>query len=72
MRRLAQICALMIVCIFASACTHEVQVASQAPPRTKTHALMARQVENAVDLGDADAEARRWRKRLAANARLWP
>jgi Flp pilus assembly protein TadD len=60
--------AVLIVCIFASACTHEVQVASQAPPRTKTHALMARQVENAVDLGDADAEARRWRKRLAANA----
>ncbi len=49
-------------------CTHEVQVASQAPPRTKTHALMARQVENAVDFGDSDVEARRWRKRLAANA----
>jgi tetratricopeptide (TPR) repeat protein len=54
--------------MFCVSCTHEVQIASQAPPRTKTHALMARQVENAVDLGDADAEARRWRKRLAANA----
>jgi Flp pilus assembly protein TadD len=30
--------------------------------------LLARQVENAVDLGDGDVEARRWRKRLAANA----
>jgi Flp pilus assembly protein TadD len=29
---------------------------------------MMRQVENAVDLGDGDAEARRWRQRLAANA----
>jgi len=29
---------------------------------------MARQVENAVDLGDGDVEARRWRKRLAINA----
>jgi Flp pilus assembly protein TadD len=49
-------------------CTHEVQIASQAPPHTKTHAVLARQVENAVDFGDADVEARRWRKRLAANA----
>jgi tetratricopeptide (TPR) repeat protein len=54
--------------MFCVSCTHEVQIASQAPPRTKTRALMARQVENAVDLGDADAEARRWCKRLAANA----
>ncbi len=29
---------------------------------------MMRQVENAVDLGDGDVEARRWRQRLAANA----
>jgi len=29
---------------------------------------MMRQVENAVDLGDGDAEMRRWRQRLAANA----
>jgi Flp pilus assembly protein TadD len=56
---------LMLGC---ASCTHEVQVASQAPPHTKTHAVLARQVENAVDFGDSDAEARRWRKRLAANA----
>jgi Flp pilus assembly protein TadD len=49
-------------------CTHQVQTAAQAPRRTKTHALLARQVENAVDLGDGDVEARRWRQRLAANA----
>ena len=60
--------ACLLICIFATSCTHEVQLSSQAPPRTKTHAMMARQVENAVDLGDADVEARRWRKRLAANA----
>lgn len=59
---------LAIALVGCAACTHEVQVVSQAPPHTKTHALMARQVENAVDLGDADVEARRWRKRLAANA----
>jgi tetratricopeptide (TPR) repeat protein len=28
---------------------------------------MTRQIENAVDLGDGDVEARRWRQRLAAN-----
>jgi Flp pilus assembly protein TadD len=30
--------------------------------------MLMRHVENAVDLGDGDAEARRWRQRLAANA----
>jgi Flp pilus assembly protein TadD len=38
-----------------------------ASPHTKTHALLVRQVENAVDLGDGDVEAKRWRQRLAAN-----
>jgi Flp pilus assembly protein TadD len=60
-------CQLLAILACAS-CTHEVQLASQAPPHTKTHAVLARQVENAVDFGDADVEARRWRKRLAANA----
>jgi Flp pilus assembly protein TadD len=49
-------------------CTHQVQVASQPSTHTKTHALLTRQIENAVDLGDGDVEARRWRQRLAANA----
>ncbi len=61
-------CTTAIAMLASSACTHEVQVVSQAPPHTKTHAMLARQVENAVDLGDGDAEAKRWRKRLAANA----
>jgi Flp pilus assembly protein TadD len=61
-------CAAIVMIVACISCTHEVQLASQAPPHTKTHAVMARQVENAVDLGDADVEARRWRKRLAANA----
>jgi Flp pilus assembly protein TadD len=51
-----------------TSCTREVQVASQPSTHTKTHAMLMRQVENAVDLGDGDAEARRWRQRLAANA----
>jgi len=58
----------LLGCAACLSCTREVQVASQAPPHTKTHALLARQVENAVELGDGDIEARRWRKRLAANA----
>jgi len=65
-RRLAACTTILILgCV---SCTKEVQVASQAPPHTKTSAVMARQVENAVDFGDTDPEARRWRKRLAANA----
>jgi Flp pilus assembly protein TadD len=66
--RFALVCTTVVTLLASASCTHEVQLSSQAPPRTKTHAVMARQVENAVDLGDADVEARRWRKRLAANA----
>jgi Flp pilus assembly protein TadD len=55
--------------MLSASCTRQVQVASQPSTHTKTHALLMRQVENAVDLGDGDAEARRWRQRLAANAR---
>jgi Flp pilus assembly protein TadD len=59
----------LIIPTFACvSCTHQVQTASHSSPHTKTHALMARQVENAVDLGDGDIEARRWRKSLAADA----
>jgi Flp pilus assembly protein TadD len=66
--RFALACVTVLTLLACASCTHEVQLSSQAPPRTKTHAVMARQVENAVDLGDADVEAKRWRKRLAANA----
>ena len=66
--RFALVCTTVLILLACASCTHEVQLSSQAPPRTKTHAVMARQVENAVDLGDADVEARRWRKRLSANA----
>src|ERR1700692_4337334 len=48
---------LMLGCV---SCTHEVQIASQAPPHTKTHAVLARQVENAVDFGDNGVDAPRW------------
>ena len=54
--------------ILSASCTRQVQTASQPSTHTKTQALMMRQVENAVDLGEGDAEARRWRQRLAANA----
>ncbi len=53
--------------LFAS-CMRQVQVASDPSRHTKTHAMLMRQVENAVEFGDGDAEARRWRQRLAANA----
>jgi Flp pilus assembly protein TadD len=60
---------LAVLLIACASCTRQVapQIATQPSPHTKTHALMARQVENAVDLGDGDIEARRWRQRLAAN-----
>jgi Flp pilus assembly protein TadD len=57
--------AMLIVC---ASCARQVQTASQPSTHTRTHVLMMRQVENAVDLGEGDAEARRWRQRLAANA----
>jgi Flp pilus assembly protein TadD len=57
--------AALVIC---ASCTRQVQTASQPSTHTKTHAMMMRQIENAVDLGDGDAEARRWRQRLAANA----
>jgi Flp pilus assembly protein TadD len=57
--------AMLVVC---ASCTRQVQTASQPSTHTRTHVLMMRQVENAVDLGEGDAEARRWRQRLAANA----
>jgi Flp pilus assembly protein TadD len=58
----------ILLIIGCASCTRQVQVASQPSTNTKTHAILMRQVENAVDLGDGDAEARRWRQRLAANA----
>jgi Flp pilus assembly protein TadD len=58
----------ILLVIGCASCTRQVQVASQPSTNTKTHAILMRQVENAVDLGDGDAEARRWRQRLAANA----
>jgi Flp pilus assembly protein TadD len=60
-------CVQALLVILCTSCTHQVQVASQPSTHTKTHALLTRQIENAVDLGDGDAEARRWRQRLAAN-----
>jgi tetratricopeptide (TPR) repeat protein len=62
-----RIAALLSLIVCAS-CTRQVQVASQPSPHTRTHAILARQVENAVDLGDGDVEAKRLRQRLAANA----
>ena len=57
-----------VLIIFCASCTRQVQVASQPSTNTKTHAMLMRQVENAVDFGDGDPEARRLRQRLAANA----
>jgi Flp pilus assembly protein TadD len=58
-------CVLTILC---ASCVRQTQVASQPSTNTKTHAMLMRQVENAVDVGDGDTEMRRWRQRLAANA----
>jgi Flp pilus assembly protein TadD len=58
----------LLLIVLSASCTRQVQVASQPSTHTKTQALLMRQVENAVELGDGDVEARRWRQRLAANA----
>jgi len=65
---LSAISILLCASLICSSCTRQVELASQPSTHTKTHALLMRQVENAVDLGDGDAEAKRWRQRLAANA----
>jgi Flp pilus assembly protein TadD len=57
-----------VLIIFCASCVRQTQVASQPSTNTKTHAMLMRQVENAVDFGDGDPEARRLRQRLAANA----
>lgn len=60
-----------IVSILAGAlacacCTHQVQTASHAAVRPAVNAVMTREVEHAVDVGDGDPELRALRKRLAA------
>jgi Flp pilus assembly protein TadD len=58
----------VLAIILCASCTRQVQTASQPSTHTKTQAMLMRQVENAVEFGDGDAEARRWRQRIAANA----
>jgi Flp pilus assembly protein TadD len=58
----------LAVFVFSASCTRQVQTAAQPSTHTKTHAMLTRQIENAVDLGDGDIEARKLRQRLAANA----
>ena len=48
-------------------CTHQVQTVSHTASRTAVSRVMARQVQNAVDAGDGDLEARALRQRLAAS-----
>jgi Flp pilus assembly protein TadD len=49
-------------------CAHQTPTVSRSASRTAVAAVMARQVQNAVDAGDGDLEARALRQRLAANA----
>jgi Flp pilus assembly protein TadD len=54
--------------LLCASCTHQVQTAaSHGATRTAVSQVMARQVENAVDAGDGDVEARALRRRLAAS-----
>jgi protein O-GlcNAc transferase len=48
-------------------CTHQVQTASRDAARTAVSTVMSRQVQNAIDAGEGDLEARTLRQRLAAN-----
>ena len=70
----------LVGALAAASCVHQVQVASpggsrKATPvrsaqttRTAVSTVMARQVQNAVDAGDGDLEAKTLRQRLAANS----
>ncbi len=66
--RFQQKLAAALILVTCASCTRQVQTASLPSTHTKTQAMLTRQVENAVELGDVDPEARRWRQRLAANA----
>jgi Flp pilus assembly protein TadD len=60
-----------ILALSCASCVKQEVVASQpaSSGHSRTRALLARQVENAVDLGEGDAEARKLRQKLAANAK---
>ena len=51
-----------------ASCVREVRTASAGAHPAAVRTVMARQVQNAVDAGDGDLEARTLRKRLAADA----
>ena len=56
---------MIVIAVFMTGCA-ERRVATTTPP-TGLRATMARQIQNAVDAGDGDMEARGLRQRLAAN-----
>jgi Flp pilus assembly protein TadD len=61
--------AVLASALACASCVRQVQTsAPRAPSRSAVSVVMARQVQNAVDAGDGDPEARELRKRLAANA----
>jgi len=62
--------AILIGALVSTSCVHRVQQAAtpRAPAKTAVSVVMARQVQNAVDAGEGDVEARALRKRLAAHA----
>ena len=64
-REPAALAAALLLCV---SCAHQSQTVSRGAPRTAVATVMARQVQNAVDAGDGDLEARALRQRLAANA----
>ena len=57
--------AIVVIAVLMTACA-ERRAATPTPP-TGLRATMARQIQNAVDAGDGDMEARGLRQRLAAN-----
>jgi Flp pilus assembly protein TadD len=61
----ASICAVVLLCV---SCAHQSPIVSHGVSRTAVATVMARQVQNAVDAGDGDLEARTLRQRLAADA----
>jgi|SRR5579871_1018537 len=69
MRHAAISSGIAVLLLLNESCTHTVQTVSRATRQPAPAAVKTRRVENAIDAGDGDVEARALRQRLAANAK---
>src|SRR5262245_9845695 len=58
---------LLGACILASSCSKSVVTAPRQIPQPAVTRVMARQVQNAVDAGEGDLEAKNLRQRVATH-----